>query len=301
MAWLGGYLVFVFGGGALLAPLVWWAVQSLAQVEGAAWMDALARHPFHRFVHRCLLGLALIGLFPLARALGCRRASDVGLSRERVWLRRWARGVAVGFLMFAACLVFELEMEVRQWRDDQDIGGAVRAISGAALTALVVGLIEEILFRGVLCGGLRRSMGWWPAILVSSAVYSAVHFFQRPPAPEFVTWLSGLETVTQLLRGLVSNERLVQGFFTLFAAGILLALMFRRTGTLYFSMGLHSGWVFWIKFRGWLTAPGLTLGGATTDVVSAWVNFSVIGLTLVVITIVETTRRSGSRVGGEET
>lgn len=44
------------------------------------------------------------------------------------------------------------------------------------LTALVVGPIgEELFFRGLLFQGLRRSMGLWPAIGVSSVVFALAH------------------------------------------------------------------------------------------------------------------------------
>ena len=39
-------------------------------------------------------------------------------------------------------------------------------------------LFEEFIFRGLIFGGLRRSMGALPAILASAAVFAIVH----PPA-----------------------------------------------------------------------------------------------------------------------
>ena len=44
------------------------------------------------------------------------------------------------------------------------------------------------------------------------------------------------------------------GFFNLTLVGALLALAYQRTGNLYFSIGLHAGWIFWLKTYGTFTA-----------------------------------------------
>src|SRR6185295_13366099 len=62
---LGLYLLAVFIGGALLAPGLYFLAQSFAEP-----FSHLANSPFHRFVNRSLLGVALLGLWPLLRALG---------------------------------------------------------------------------------------------------------------------------------------------------------------------------------------------------------------------------------------
>ena len=57
-AWLI-YVFLVFFGGALVAPWLYWAAQSLAMHFRA--LQHLADSPFHRFVNRSLLMLALAG------------------------------------------------------------------------------------------------------------------------------------------------------------------------------------------------------------------------------------------------
>jgi membrane protease YdiL (CAAX protease family) len=44
-----------------------------------------------------------------------------------------------------------------------------------AVSLLVVGPVEEVLFRGVVQGGLRRAFGAAPAILLASALFGVVH------------------------------------------------------------------------------------------------------------------------------
>lgn len=68
------YIAAVFLGGALLAPWLYWLAQA-----GTDSFPKLANTPFHRFVNRSLLLLALAGLWPLLRHLGARSAGDLGL------------------------------------------------------------------------------------------------------------------------------------------------------------------------------------------------------------------------------
>jgi hypothetical protein len=129
---------------------------------------------------------------------------------------------------------------------------------GAAGTAVIVSVLEEILFRGALFGSLRKVWNWKFALIVSSMIYAIVHFFARAEAAGPITWTSGLELLPQMLRGFGDVQALVPGFFNLTLAGILLGLAYQRTGNLYFSIGLHAGWIFWLKSYGFLTTetPG---------------------------------------------
>jgi hypothetical protein len=64
-----------------------------------------------------------------------------------------------------------------------------------------------------------------------------------------------------MVNGFVQPTMLVPGFVALTLAGAMLALAVQRTGTLYFSVGLHAGWVFWLKF--YVVMTDLRPGAAT--------------------------------------
>ena len=130
-------------------------------------------------------------------------------------------------------------------------------IWGPAAAVVVVPLLEEVLFRGALFGALRKACNWRVALAVSSMVYAMMHFMSSkdvdPAGP--VQWYSGLEVLPKMLRGFTVWDVVIPAFFTLTLAGVLLGLAYQRTGNLYFSMGLHGGWIFWVKFYGVVTAP----------------------------------------------
>lgn len=245
------YLAVVFLGAATLAPWIWHGVQALAAKVPA--LAGTANQPFHRYVNRCLLVLALAGLWPLVRAFRIRSRQEIG------WTGPWPRGLATGFALGFAALgivtVLGLALGARQWVPPADAARWTRRLLTAALSAGVVACLEELLFRGVLHGALRRTLGFLPTAAITSAVYSWVHFFERPPRPEHVDALTGFWTLGQMLRGFVNPDALIPGWLSLVVAGWILALARERTGSLATSIGIHAGWIFWLKAYSLATSP----------------------------------------------
>jgi membrane protease YdiL (CAAX protease family) len=91
----------------------------------------------------------------------------------------------------------------------------VRVASWAAVVT-VVGLLQELAFRGWLLGWLRTRLAFWPAAVVASLAFAAIHLGRPGETP---MGLAGLAVF-----GLAS------------AAGL------RRAGTLAWPMGFHAAW-----------------------------------------------------------
>lgn len=94
----------------------------------------------------------------------------------------------------------------RQQALEDVLAGGVDALLAVVLAVLLAPALEEVVFRGALHQGLRHRTGFWPAALISSGVFAAVH----------------LEVVTS------SPVFLVQ----LFLLGVLFAWLLERTGNL---------------------------------------------------------------------
>ncbi|HEU0053349.1 MAG TPA: CPBP family intramembrane glutamic endopeptidase, partial [Longimicrobium sp.] len=228
------YLFAVFAGGALLAPWLYHAVQALAgSVEG---LEKLARAPFGRYVNRALLICALVGLPLFVRGAGIRRWSDVGLPTRKPAWRRVGAGFALGFLSLAAVCSIALAAGARTLNLSRSPGELAGQFVGALLTAAVVAVMEEILFRGAIFGGLRRAMPWAAALLASSALYGIVHFLHRPLSPPEVDWLSGVRVMPTMLAGAAEVRTLFPAFLSLTLAGVVLGLAYARTGDLWASI-----------------------------------------------------------------
>jgi membrane protease YdiL (CAAX protease family) len=273
------YTGVVFLGGALLAPWLFWGVQSLATQLPE--FQELANHPFHGYVNRSLLGLALLGLRPLLRSIGVTACQDVGLVKPAGQGRKLACGFTLGFASLAGVALIVLTAGARGVNTGVSTGRLVEKVSGTLLTAVVVSVLEEILFRGAIFGALRKTFRWPTAVVISSAVYAVVHFFGRPPSPAEIQWTSGLVLLPTMLSGFVEVEQVVPGFLNLTLAGALLALAYQHTGNLYFSIGLHAGWIFWLKSYGSLTRDTANADAwfwGTSKLIDGWLALIVLAL-----------------------
>jgi membrane protease YdiL (CAAX protease family) len=165
-----------------------------------------------------------------------------------------------GFASLAVVAVVSVLAGGRGLHTGHTAAETFKHVRNALLAALVVSPIEETIFRGAIFGGLKKSLKWTSALVISSAIYAIVHFFQRTGSPAEIYWSSGLVVLADMSRGFVDLQQLIPAFFNLFLAGVILAEAFQRTNALFFSMGLHAGWIFWLKTYGFLTAdrPGVS-------------------------------------------
>jgi hypothetical protein len=293
---LAVFLAFVFIGGALLAPWLYHAVQALAPGT------KLARAPFARVENRALLIMALVGVPFYVRASGIRRWADVGVDPRNLRWRPVAAGFALGFFSLAAVCTVAIAGGGRALNLSRTPGQLAANFAGALLTAAVVGVIEELLFRGAIFGGLRRAMRWGAALVASSAIYAIVHFMGRPQNPPVIDWLSGLRVLPSMLAGMAEPGGLVPAFLNLTLAGVVLGLAYHFTGNILASIGIHAGWIVWLKFYGYMTkgVPGAdTVFWGTRKLVDGWLAFVALVLVLGVVLLVA--RRGRLRAAGSAT
>ena len=106
---------------------------------------------------------------------------------------------------------------IRGW---SQTGGSLPANTLLWLAAMVlVGLSEETSFRGYPLAALADGIGFWPASVVLSIVFAALHYFFKP-----------MESIADGLSvGLL---------------GLFLCFTLRRTGSLWFAIGFHFAFDF---------------------------------------------------------
>jgi hypothetical protein len=289
------YFVLVFVGGALLAPWLYWFTLDLA-AHHWPFFEKMASNPFHRFVGRALLGAALLGLWPLLRSCRMLHWRDLGLKAGDRSLADVAFGFFLGFGSLACVALLAVSLGGRSFNPAHSGAQIMEHVFGAALAAIIVSILEELVFRGALFGVLRKVLSWPAALVLSSAVYALAHFLQKADSPGPVDWWSGLALLPKMFQG---GPPFIPAVFTLFVAGAILALAYQRTGALFFSMGLHSGWIFWLKFYGFLTVktPGAnpSLWGTDT-LIDGWLALPILGC---VFWIVSRMKTAGERAGGQ--
>ena len=274
------YIIAVFIGGALLAPPLYWLVQSQAHT-----FPKLAAAPFPRYVHRCLLGIALIGIWPLVKNLDLKSLQDVGIVRPRGQWKKLGAGFLLGLFSLAVVAGIAFACHARQMNEKLSDGQIAHKLLDAAGTAVLVAILEEILFRGAIFGALRKVFHWVFALIISSMIYAILHYFESGKTTETVTWLSGLQLLPLMLQNLGDLHAVIPGFFNLTLAGGLLAWAYQRTGNLYFPIGLHMGWIFWVKAYAIVTQHMPTAdkwwwGSGRMAIVNGWVALPVLVGTL---------------------
>ena len=276
------YLIAVFVGGALLAPWLYLLTQWSAQHWPA--LGGVAKNPFSRFVVRSLLGLAIIGLWPLLRGCGMRHRREMGLEVSGRALLNLALGFVIGFASLTAVAGLAILCGARTANLSQTGPEMMQIITGATATAAVVAVLEELIFRGALFGILRKATVWPVALIVSSAIYAALHFLQKPAVPVSIDWLSGFRMLPDLFRSQPGGLEFIPAYFTLLVAGAILALAYQRTGTLFMSIGLHAGWIFWLTAYRSLTREAPSAHRAiwgTDKLIDGWLAFAILVVVLV--------------------
>jgi uncharacterized protein len=245
---LWAYLLYVFVGSAVVAPWIFSAMQHLG----------FTNVPFRRVVDRCLLVLALIGLWPFVKSLGIKSAAEIGLRGDAPIGRDLFKGIVIGAVLLA--LAASASVLAGASNIDHSRSGSAwgKQIGSALATAIVVALLEEILFRGAIFTALRRTWNDTAALWVSSAIYGILHFLGRPENPTVIEWNSGFVVLARMLNGFTELQTVVPGFFSLTLLGVVFALAFQRSGALFLSMGIHGALVFCVKLFGFATnaAPG---------------------------------------------
>ncbi|GHB90018.1 CPBP family intramembrane glutamic endopeptidase [Cerasicoccus arenae] len=272
--WFGALL---FAG--LIAPLVYFAMQSIAGSDPDGWAASLTARSFDKFVDRCryvpiliLLPWLMLVVGLLGRSQGFLAANDL---RNRPGSGIWficslMLGLGLGGLIFTLQLLFT-------WFWPGDVNGAGEwfvVIGGAALSAILVALIEEILFRSLIFRLFYTGFKPGKAILFSSMIYAYLHFsapaeFLAGPnaAPGF---FAGLQIALLNAVGAFLNFDILE-FANYTSLGALLCVLYLRARSLWAPIGLHAGvvfimllyqrtvWVFPDELR-WLFA-----GGGLTD------------------------------------
>jgi uncharacterized protein len=269
--------------GALLAPWLHQAGKGLADSKAAAdplkfLASAAARADFATFFNRATLLSALVLIFPLTRWL--RHGKAALRYRDTPWslrlpdeavvldqgqpLRRNPHGwrqLGLGFLLGAGLLLLAgwgmLQAGFFVWKDaafstqgvpnkfvtSVNLGKALRTVLPGAV---IVALIEETLFRGVLLGIFLRALRAAPAILLLSLLFAFVHFLQPPPGtiitdPQAAN--AGFVLLGKILGRFAEPLPLIARFSLLAMVGATLAYARYRTASLWLPVGLHFGWI----------------------------------------------------------
>ncbi len=234
------YLAGVILLGALLAPPLFWLGQA---VIAHGFLPSLAKFDFESYFHRALLIAAAALLWPLFRVLRVRRWRDLALEKNSRAGADLGMGFAIAAIPLLCCGAVIIALHIYSQR-----GGFLwHKMPDVLVAASIVPILEELLFRGFILGVLLRSFSRLGALLLTSALFSIVHFLKAPTTTspnDAVRWFSGFDSIAHSFGQFSDPMLLTGGFLTLFAIGCILADARLRTASLWLPIGLHAGWIF---------------------------------------------------------
>ncbi|HXY11800.1 MAG TPA: type II CAAX endopeptidase family protein [Terriglobales bacterium] len=205
-----GWRIFLYLGMGIFLYLILSSLEPLISAQGAGW---LWRSMFLQAV------LVLSGLLPayvMATIEQCPFASyGFPLRKVGAW---FGLGVLWGILALSALMLLLWLMGVFSFGGLSLHGPRIlRFALFWGVFFLLVAVFEEFAFRGYSQFTLAQGIGFWPAACVLSLVFGGLHL-----------WLNEGES----------------GVGALCAAGIGLFFCFtlRRTGSLWFALGMHASW-----------------------------------------------------------
>ncbi|SRR5579885_115345 len=239
---------------ALVAGLVCAVLLAPFVAVGVAW--AGFTFPFPRIFDRVVMVALGLVIMIAARDLRLLPLLRTGFSHPAANLSRVVRGLAVALGVMALLLAIAAAIE-----GVGNTGHALRMLPKYALSGIVVGLIEEGFFRAFLFGGMEADFGRTGSLVVSSAIYAVAHLV-RAPAHFYVTSLepgAGIRTLALSFSQLGAPLSALPTLIGLFLLGIVLAEAFVLTKTVWFSVGLHAGFVIGAKLWPKLMLPHAAL------------------------------------------
>lgn len=166
-----------------------------------------------------ILLAALIGTALWAR-YEHRRIDSYGLPVDKAFSRPFWDGLLVGFV--GPGLVGLSMLALHGWAiQGFNLHGAEWLVFPFAwlIANIVIGVSEEVWYRAYALQTLTRSLGFWPAAILLSLMFTADHYFFKPG-----------ENIWDVL--------------SLLSLGLFICLSVRRTGTLWFGVGFHVAFDF---------------------------------------------------------
>ncbi|MBW7909289.1 MAG: CPBP family intramembrane metalloprotease [Kiritimatiellae bacterium] len=248
--------------GPLLAP---WLFLLLKKLSVHSFFSGLADERFERVTTRAVQFIALILVWPCLRGSGTVARVAPALRFSKARLRSFLYWALIGVAMIV--VIYGVGFAVGNYSVAAKHRGSITLLTtplAFIVGAILIGALEEYLFRGFIFGSLRSKFSFASAAIASSAFFSAIHFFRpRLPAPlEEVTWSSGFQLFPHMF-ALFVPTRDWDFAITLFFMAIALCALLMRHGHLYGIAGLHAGWV-------WALQSGAALFDQTVRHESFW-------------------------------
>ena len=156
---------------------------------------------------------AILAYKLVIRHLGAKKHDDLPAKGA---LKETAAGLGIGFVLFSLIVGIAALFGVYRIVGPGDTSYLLPAI---ILSALFPGVVEELLFRGILFRWIEEFGGSWLALAVTSALFGAAHLMNP-------------------------NASAVAAIGIALEAGVMLGAAYMLTRRLWLAIGIHAAWNF---------------------------------------------------------
>jgi hypothetical protein len=207
-------------------------------------------YDFGKVMRRILMVVTLIVFIAFRKSLRFGALISSGLKIRPGAFRQFLLGLSLAVL--SILIYYGIGLITGAWiihLDYDSAGVIIFSIVKYALIACLIGVMEEIFFRGFLLQSFMENMSVPMAVCMCSLIYSVLHFFR---ADVFVSTgfqpFVGFVTMAQFFKPLFLDlVKHLPAIIGLFLVGVVMSYALIRTKSLYLSIGLHSGMVFMVK------------------------------------------------------
>lgn len=262
----------------LLAPLVYMWIRGMATPEDPGSVIAyLQSKPVAKYVDRVRLLFAAGALVWMVGA--CGLWGRFGFYWGIRGLRDLLKFLLLGMVSLGLVVAFQSVILDPQPRSIAGVANLIEVMLAALAGGLLIGWLEESIFRGMVLRMFYSATKPIPAVILSALVFAAVHFKSVPDGiGEPYHWYSGILVAGYQSVSVLLNVEAID-FLNLFLAGIVLNLVFLRTGSLVGCMGMHAGWVLvrntWTKVAD-IPESGLTQFWGTQRIVDGYFSLMIL-------------------------
>ncbi len=163
------------------------------------------------------LAAAVLAGWAMLALVDRRPTGALGFAVEPAAIRDSIVGLGIGGALLGGAVVVLAVASMARWvADEGTMPEYVAALATSFGFFAVAAAAEEAVFRGYAFQALVQGIGTWPAVLASSALFAYAH--------------GGNANVTPLALG------------NIFLAGVMLAVAYLRTRSLWFATAVHLGW-----------------------------------------------------------
>ncbi len=237
---------------ALVPLLVLLLAAVLASVGGFFIVQVFDGLPVQKIINKTTQVLLVLSIFPAMAWLKLSK-TDLGFAGGKPFLKQLGQGFGLGFVTLMPVFIVLTVLEINVIDESQawTLSWFLEKSSIAVLLSLLVSLIEEPLFRGILLAGLLKKLPVPAAIIISAAYYACLHFIKTSrniPAAE-LTLPNTFGLLVDAFANLF-NPDILAAFLALLMVGVFLGLLrTERQASLGLCIGCHTCWVWLIKMN----------------------------------------------------